>query len=113
MGESLYSNSYYYGQNLTKLSKYVDVIVPMLYKGNYGQSSSWIKTQTASYVKAVGSDAKIWVGLQSYKSDDDLTKLSVSALSQDAANAIKGGANGIALFRYGLTNFINMTRIIA
>ncbi len=113
MGESLYSNSYYYGQNLTKLSQYVDVIVPMLYKGNYGQSSSWIKTQTASYVKAVGSNAKIWVGLQSYKSDDDLTKLSISALSQDAANAIKGGANGIALFRYGLTNFINMTRIIA
>ena len=30
------SNSYYYGQDYSQMSKYLDFIVPMIYKGNYG-----------------------------------------------------------------------------
>lgn len=106
MPESTYYNKYYYGQDVNYLSQYLDVICPMVYKGNYKKSSSWIKSATNNIVKA-SSHAQIWTGLQTYKSDYNLAKLSKSDLSKDCKNALAGGASGIVLFRYGLTNFIN------
>ena len=44
------SNAYYYGQDMEQISKYMDVVVPMIYKGNYGQSTNWIKTTTKWFV---------------------------------------------------------------
>ena len=103
-------NAYYYGQDISGLSKYLDVIIPMIYKGNYEASSSWIATTTKWFVQH-SEGAKIWSGLQSYVSDDDTTKLSISALTTDAKNAIKGGAAGVILFRYGLSNNLNFKSI--
>jgi len=111
MGESVYSNAYYYGQNITQLSSYVDVIIPMVYKGNYNKNSAWIKTQTAIYVNAVNGKCEIWSGLQSYNSDSDTTKLSTSALTTDVKNALNGGASGVVFFRAGLLNLVNMTKL--
>ena len=108
MPESISSDKYYYGQDIVTLSKYLDIICPMAYKGNYKQSSAWIKSVTSTFVKA-SLKAQIWTGLQTYKSDDDLVKLSVSALSTDCKNAVNGGASGFGLFRYGLTNYFNFT----
>ena len=98
------NNEYYYGQNITALAKYLDVICPMVYKGNYGQSSAWIKSTTAAFVKAINGNAKLWVGLQGYRSDNDETLLSISELTKDCNNALAGGADGIGLFRYTFTN---------
>ena len=96
-------NVYYYGQDMAGLSQYLDVIIPMVYKGNYESSSSWIKTTTKWFVDN-SKGAKIWAGLQSYVSDDDVTKLSISALTTDAKNAMAGNADGVILFRYGISN---------
>ncbi len=101
-------NEYYYGQNVEELAKYLDIICPMVYKGNYGQSSAWIKSTTAAFVKSINGNAKLWVGLQGYVSDDNPSLLSVSALTTDYNNALAGGADGVGLFRFTTTRLINL-----
>ena len=100
----------YYGQDYDAISKYVDVVIPMVYKGNYGASSSWITTTTKWYVSH-SKGAAVWTGLQTYKSDDDTTKLSSSALTTDVKAAVSGGATGVVLFRYGVSNSVDFTKI--
>lgn len=111
MADGVKSNVYYYGQNLSKMSEYVDVIVPMAYKGNYNQDRDWIKNTSASFKKAINGKAQLWVGLQAYRSDNDIRKWSKSALGKDIKYAFKGGADGIALFRYSLTRYVNIPKI--
>lgn len=104
------SNKYYYGQDIPTLTKYLDVIVPMVYKGNYGQSTSWIKSTTATFVKQ-SSGAQVWAGLQGYYSDSNVKKLPASTLMNDADAAALGGAWGVIVFRYTLFNMINFRSI--
>ena len=111
MADGVESNVYYYGQNLTKMSEYVDVIVPMAYKGNYKKDRHWIKNTSSNFKKAICGKAQLWVGLQAYRSDNDIRKWSKSALTKDIKYAFKGGADGIVLFRYGLTRFVNIPKI--
>ncbi|WP_067042927.1 transglutaminase domain-containing protein [Methanobrevibacter sp. YE315] len=104
------SNVYYYGQDHAQLSKYMDVIIPMIYKGNYNQNSKWIATTTKWFVDN-SNGAVIWSGLQGYVSDDDVSKLPVSQLKTDAQNALNGKAKGVVVFRWGVTNFIDFKSI--
>ncbi|MDR2967307.1 MAG: putative glycoside hydrolase [Methanobacteriaceae archaeon] len=104
------ANAKYYGQNIPVLGKYLDVITPMIYKGNYRKDSNWITATTNWFVKNSGG-AKIWGGIQTYKSDNNLEILSTSELKTDSKAVIQGGASGIALFRWGLTNFIDLLSI--
>ena len=102
--------SYYYGQDFTFLSQCMDVIMPMIYKGNAGESSSWITSTTKWYVEhSLG--AKIWSGLQTYRSDSDYTPLPLGEMNGDARAAINGGADGLVLFRWGLTNYIDFNEL--
>ncbi|WP_458454769.1 putative glycoside hydrolase [Methanobrevibacter sp.] len=100
----------YYGQDFPTISKYLDVVVPMIYKGNYHASSKWIKKVTNQFVKK-SKGAKIWAGLQSYKSDSNIKKLSYNSLMKDAKYAKKGGASGIVLFRWGLSALLNFKKV--
>ena len=100
----------YYGQDIPQLSKYLDVVVPMSYKGNYRQNTKWIKSVTSTFVKQ-SNGAQIWAGLQTYKSDSNPKKLSYQTLFKDAKSGMNGGAKGIVLFRYGLTKFINFKKL--
>jgi len=100
------SNVYYYGQDFAQISKYMDLVVPMIYKGNYGKSSSWI-TSTSKWFADNSNGAKVWAGLQGYVSDDDVTKLSQSAMKTDAQAALSGKATGVIIFRWGLTSYID------
>lgn len=104
------SNAYYYGQNIPQIGKYLDIITPMVYKGNYNKDSSWITSITKWFVK--NSDgARIWTGIQTYKSDNNPTALSASALNIDCKAILSGGADGIGLFRWGLTVFFNFLSV--
>ena len=96
----------YYGQDIATMSKYLDVIVPMVYKGNYHAGSNWIKSVTKAFVKQ-SKKAKIWTGLQSYRSDAKLKKIPAKELMSDADAAALGGAYGVILFRFALFNYIN------
>ena len=103
-------NAKYYGQNIPALGKYLDVIAPMIYKGNYREDASWIRATTQWFVKNSGG-AEIWGGLQTYGSDNNLKILSTSELTTDSKAVKQGGASGVALFRWGLTNFIDFLSI--
>jgi len=100
------AGTYYYGQNYSALSAYLDVVLPMVYKGNYHQDSSWIGSTTEWYVEN-SKGAAVWTTLQSYRSDDDATPLSSDELTRDAKIASKAGASGVVSFRYGLSAMIN------
>jgi len=94
-------NAYYYGQDYTKLAEYLDVLIPMAYKGNYREGSSWIENVSA-YIKSKSLSAEVWTGLQTYRSDADVTPIPADELLGDINAALRGGADGYALFRYGL-----------
>ena len=100
------NNIYYYGQDFAQISKYMDLVVPMIYKGNYGQSSSWI-TSTSKWFAENSNGAKVWAGLQGYASDDDVTKLTSTSIKADSQAALNGKATGVIIFRWGVTNFVD------
>ena len=101
---------YYDGQDYPTLTKYLDLVLPMVYKGNYHQNTAWIQSITKWFVDN-SNGAQVWTGLQSYRSDDDVTRLSVSELSGDAQASLNGGARGVVMFRWGVTNFINFNNL--
>ena len=82
----------------------------MAYKGNYNSGTSWISSITQWFVEN-SNGATIWVGLQTYVSDNDITKLSASELSNDAQAAYNGGASGVMMFRWGVCNFIDFNKL--
>lgn len=97
---------YYYGQDIKALAEIVDAIIPMQYKGNYNAGTSWL----ASTTKTFSTIANIWSGLQSYKSDNDTTLLSVDELNNDIKTCLDNGATGVVLFRYGLSNNVDFNQ---
>ena len=101
---------YYYGQDIPTMTKYLDVIIPMAYKGNYGKSTSWIKYVTNSFVLQ-SNGAQVWTGLQAYKSDSNVVRLSAAVLLKDAKAAMSGGAKGVVLFRIGVTNLLDFNKV--
>lgn len=101
---------YYYGQDIKTMGKYLDAILPMVYKGNYHAGTKWIKSVTKTFEKQ-SKKAKIWTGLQTYRSDASLKKIPAKELMGDVRAAVNGGANGVILFRYGLYNNINFKAI--
>jgi hypothetical protein len=104
------SNPTHYGQDVSVLGKYLDVIVPMIYKGNYNADTSWI-SKTTNWFVANSAGAQVWVGLQGYVSDWDDKFLSHSELSNDAQTAYDAGAYGVSIFRFGASNIINFNNI--
>ena len=92
----------YYGQDYSVFSKYLDLVLPMIYRGNYKEDTDWILSTSEWYVKN-SKGASVWIGLLSYKSDDDLTELSSSELNKDIKAALKPKSDGVILYRWGLS----------
>ena len=99
------ANKHYYGQDLGAITQYLDVVVPMIYKGNYKKTTSWIEETTKWFVKN-SKGAKVWAGLQGYKSDEDTSKLPAPEITADVEAALKAGAEGAVIFRWGVTHFV-------
>lgn len=102
--------SYWYGQDISTMGKYLDVIIPMVYKGNFNEKTPWITKIVQTYKKQSKS-AVIWAGLQAYHSDSNIKKLSLAELLKDARAAKAGGATGSILFRIGNTNYLNFKKV--
>ncbi len=101
---------YYYGQDIPQLSKYADALLPMAYKSAYGKNTNWIKSVTKTFAKQ-SNGAKIWTGIESYESEDNPVSLSYAALMKDARTAKAGGADGVVIFRIGLTKYLNFKNV--
>ena len=95
------SNSYYYGQDYTKLAPYLNYLMPMIYKGNYHQNTDWIGT-TTKYIVAHAGGRPVIAGLLNYHSETDYSPLPKSELSLDIRTAINNGSFGYVLFKYGM-----------
>jgi hypothetical protein len=97
-----------HGQNIDLMKPYLDEIFVMAYKGNYHANSDWIKNIMSYFQNKVsGSNCKATGIIQSYKSDDDITKLSRDELYYDMNQVISSGAYGTGLFRAKLNNLDN------
>lgn len=101
---------YYYAQDIPTITKYLDAIIPMAYKGNYGKKTSWIEYVTKAFVME-SNGAQVWTGIQSYKSESNPKLLSASELLKDAKSAKNGGAKGTVLFRLGFTKLLNFKKV--
>ncbi|MDO5851033.1 MAG: hypothetical protein Q4Q23_00930 [Methanobacteriaceae archaeon] len=90
----------YYGQDYAKLSPYVDIMLPMVYKYDYNANRAWIGSVIKYIVdRAVYSDV---VGvIQTYGSSAS-TLLSKAEMDADIATIMANGGAGFSLFRYGL-----------
>ena len=95
-----------YGQNYEVFSKYMDVVLPMIFKGNNKQRTAWIQKITEWFVQN-SKGASVWAGIQSYRSDDDYTPLSESALTIDVKSALIEKPDGIILYRYGVSELLD------
>ncbi len=104
------SNAYYYGQDYSVISQHMDVVIPMIYKGNYGKASTWITT-TAKWFVDNSKGAQVWAGIQGYKSDSSVVKLSAADVKTDAQAALNGNAPGVIIFRWGVTNFVDFNSL--
>ena len=101
---------YYYGQDYSVISSYMDVVIPLIYKGTYGKDSNWV-SDTAKWFVDNSKGAKVWVGLQGYYSDNNIAKLSASDLTGDVQKVVNVKSDGAVLFRYSLTNLVNFNSI--
>ncbi|WP_405267678.1 hypothetical protein [Methanobrevibacter sp.] len=101
---------YWYAQEIPTMGKYLDVLVPMVYKGNFNKKTPWITSIVSKYKKQSKS-AVIWAGLQTYKSDNNAKKLTHAQLLKDAKAAKAGGATGSILFRIGITHYLNFKKV--
>ena len=96
-------NAEYYGQDYGQLSNYLDLLIPMVYKGNYNQNTAWIGT-TTQYIVQHANGKPVVTGLQTYRSDSDTTPLPEYELYEDVQAALNNGSSGYVLFRYGLVD---------
>ena len=99
------SNDYYYAQNYTRLSQYLDYLSPMIYVENYKKPTSWIGT-TTQYIKAQANGKPVVAILKTYKYNSDAipSPLTTNQLNIDIGSALNNGSYGYELFRYGLLN---------
>ena len=72
----------------------------MVYTGNYNENTGWI-TSATKYIVAHSNGKPVIAGLQTYRSDKNLTVIPASEIRTNINSAVKGGASGYALFRYG------------
>ncbi|MDR3063121.1 MAG: hypothetical protein LBU40_03155 [Methanobrevibacter sp.] len=100
-----------YGQDIKAISYYVDVIVPMIYMGNYKAGPKWIN-ETTDYFKSNAGFANLCIGIQTYESDSNLTPIPKDKLRQICQGALDNGADGVALFSYGLIDWFNLKTLI-
>ena len=122
-------NARYYGQNARKMAKYIDIIIPMVYRYSFGaepidKGADWITGTTQWFVdevKASDGKAEVWSGILTYRplapSDTKIEWLTAEQLEIDCRLSIKNdagnstGATGVVLFRYGIVNYCDMTSI--
>jgi hypothetical protein len=91
----------YYGQDVWKMSWYVDAIVPMAYVGNYNEDAAWIK-DISSYFKTAAMWSKVCIGIQTYSGDNNETPLPAQDIKENCQAAMDGGADGVGLFTWEL-----------
>ena len=103
-----------YGYDYDVISEKMDVIVPMVYTGNFRENSTWVK-QTTQWFANNSKGAEVWTGLQGYAVNDveeeHIVNSPHSQMSIEIKSSLEGGSNGALIFRFGACenlDFINL-----
>lgn len=104
----------YYGDDYEQISYYMDVIIPMVYAGNYRQNVTWVK-ETTKWFADNSKGAEVWTGLQGYAVNDYyeeyISNTPVSQMTNEINAALSSGSKGAIVFKYGVSydlDFINL-----
>jgi hypothetical protein len=99
-----------YGQNPAAMGKYLDVLMPMVYRYGYAgedKSLEWVYEVT-DWFEANSDQADVWVGIQTYSvnlEDGSVIPLDKEQLLSDCEDLKNTNATGVVLFRHGLGDF--------
>jgi hypothetical protein len=104
------NSEHYYGQNPAEMGKYIDVLMPMVYRYGYAgedKSLEWVNEVT-NWFEANSDQAEVWVGIQTYSvnlENGEPISLDAEQLLSDCKDITNTNATGVVLFRYGLGDF--------
>lgn len=107
------NSEHLYGQNPNEMGKWIDVLVPMIYRYGYAgkdMSLEWVKETTEWFVNNSG-EAKIWAGTQTYTvnlEDNSPIDMSAEAIISDCRDFKEAGVDGISFFRHRLGEIPDM-----
>lgn len=97
---------YKYGQDVAAISKYVDVIIQLVYKSSIPGASHSLMSYYIKYCMD-HSSVPVWASLLGYRADALKIPIPASELYSDAKMAKNTGAYGISVYCYGFSNIIN------
>lgn len=97
---------YLYGQDVTGISKYVDVIIQLVYKSSIPGASHSLMSYYIKY-SIERSSVPVWASLLGYRADALKVPIPAAELYSDAKMAVNAGAYGVSVFCYGFSNMIN------
>ena len=108
MAEDEQSDIYYYGQNMYEMGKYMDILMPMIYRyqeNGISYGDSWCQKMASMFAGNNGI-AECWAGMQTYEyPGGKIAGLSASRIQSDIDVFKDTKAKGIVLFRYGYGDF--------
>ena len=95
------ANREYYGQDYGEMAKYLDLMIPMIYKSSYGKDAAWIG-RTTKYIVEKSNGTPVLAGLENYRLSPTFGPLYTLGLNYDIKIAKANGAYGSVIFRYGI-----------
>lgn len=106
-------SEYYYGQDPSQMGRYLDILIPMIYRHSPAYSKGgeeWV-VQVARHFVEKGSPARVWAGTTTYTGDDGKTiPMDSAGILADCETFRGTGVSGIAIFRYGLGEIPDMRK---
>lgn len=100
-------STYYYGQDPNMMGRFIDILMPMIYRYSptysRGTSKTWA-TDVANWFVDNSGRAKVWAGTTTYRGDDGAVKgMAAEDILADCKDFRDNSrVDGIVLFRYGL-----------
>ena len=103
-------SEYYYGQDPAQMGRYIDILMPMIYRhspaysggGDMEYRTAWAR-RVADHFAQKGAPAKVWAGTTTYTGDDGaVTPMKAEDIRRDCEDFRDSKAEGVVLFRYGL-----------
>ena len=114
------NSEYYYGQNPAEMGKYLDILMPMVYRYGYAGEDkplSWVE-EVCNWFSDNSGGAEVWAGIQTYTLD--LTRENESPIPMDAehiyndcVDIMNTKADGVVLFRHGIGEFPDLNNLFA
>ncbi len=112
------NSEHYYGQNPAEMGKYIDILMPMVYRYGYAGEDKpleWV-TEACNWFAANSGGAEVWAGIQTYTLDleqpgEAPIPLNAERILEDCMDIVNTDAKGIVLFRHGLGEFPDMNNL--